>query len=364
MNIKSLIISLTSLLLFICMSSSVFAQQNDFDKELLSDIDILETVLDRLIDTNQSTVRFFGSGARGFYLMNYGVIFSVNHSYIPQKSVSVSVDHLLRAGNQQHYLVQEKKTVENRADKIEKLKNSLTRFLYAYAPVLSSLGNDENVSVIVDFNSYFSGYANIDDGAPQQIIASASMKDIKNYRKEKINKNEFAKKVSFNEKKSMDEDITILSKVIQTSLHHGNKNASYGLAGIVKGLYFQGYGAIFIVNLDFGTRVWNVFYKNFEKKQEQGVPVINLQNIKEEPIEDDVKEIEQKLIRMISSYGHTLKNVKPDECIEVVLNFNRVVMNDKFSKNILKVKKKDVDDFNKGKIDLNKFKKKVEIIYY
>lgn len=79
---------------------------------------------------------------------------------------------------------------------------------------------------------------------------------------------------------------------------------------------------------------------------------------------DDFKKYEEKLIQIISKYGHTLSKLKPGEYVEIAIRFTGIGTKEDFSKGVIKVKKSDIDDFNRGKIDFSNFRKKVDVIYY
>jgi hypothetical protein len=79
---------------------------------------------------------------------------------------------------------------------------------------------------------------------------------------------------------------------------------------------------------------------------------------------EDYKDYVDKIVKVISKYGHTLSSIKPDEYVEVAMNFNMFGNNNENSRGILRVKKSDIEDFNSGKIDFENFKKRVSAIYY
>jgi hypothetical protein len=56
--------------------------------------------------------------------------------------------------------------------------------------------------------------------------------------------------------------------------------------------------------------------------------------------------------------------LQPNEWIEIAINFKGMPVKDKYSKSILKVQKKNIDDYKREKIKYDQFKKLVKIIYY
>ena len=80
--------------------------------------------------------------------------------------------------------------------------------------------------------------------------------------------------------------------------------------------------------------------------------------------ENDLKNFEQKLMRSISNYGHTLRSMQPDEWVELAVSFKGAPVMEKYSKSIIKVKKKSIDDFYRDRINFDQFQKLVQIFYY
>jgi hypothetical protein len=214
----------------------------------------------------------------------------------------------------------------------------------------------------------------------QQFSATLSMGDIVDYRKNKISKEELKKRIDFNEIESVDEDVSIFSNVIQTSLSRMKEDSGFGFQGNVKSIHIKDHGIVFMLDADTGIksfRILNNNLKDLEKKLKvmsdaSGAVFREKDSGKGETSSiiasraktDDFKEYEEKLIQIISKYGHTLSKLKPGEYLDIAIRFTGMGVKDDFSKGIIKVKKAVIDDFNKGKIDFDNFRKKVNVIYY
>jgi hypothetical protein len=351
--------------------SKIQAQQNSPGQDLLNNIEIMETVLDKLVSPNKAQLHFFGSNTKGYYLMNYGVIFNVNYSLFNERIIALDFDKRLRSNKHNYIFVdQEDEEVSKNFDKeIEKLNKLMVRFLSEWTSALTDLNPDEKVTIIVDFNGFFPTFKDVFDYSTHQRIASVPIKEIANYRKGKITKEEFANKVTFNEVKSVDEDISILSNVIQTSLKHADKKTKLGVAGDVKGIYFKGYGVIFFTDVSFslGKNAYKralTIYSDAPKKGEGRSITVESFSDESEKTEKDIEKIEQKMIQLISNYGHNLRTLQPDEWVEIAINFKGIPIKEKYSKSILKVQKKIIDDYKRDRIQFDQFKKRVNIIYY
>lgn len=352
-------------------SDQILAQQNLPGQNLRNNIEIMETVLDKLIMPQKAQFHFFGSNAKGYYLMNYGVIFNVSYSLFNQRMISIDLDRRLRSGKNNYIVVDEEQEEDagQLENEIEKIKQSMVRFLGEWTSSLGDLEPDEKVTVIVDFNGFFPTFGEVFDYATRQLIVSVPIKEISNYRKGKLDREEFANRVVFDEVKSVDEDISIISNVIQTSLQHTDRKTGTGVAGDVKGIYFKDYGVIFFtdVSFGFGAQAYKkalTIYSDALKKGKQHS--ITVENLLDEPGQTDkeIEKIEQKMIQLISNYGHNLRALQPDEWVEIAINFKGISIKEKYSKSILKVQKKNIDDYQRDRIKFDQFKKRVNIIYY
>jgi len=368
LRFKILIILVLSIYSLRPSTTTILAQQKAPDQELLNNIEIMETVLDKLISPQKSRVSLFDSNTRGYYLMNYGIIFNVSYSLFNRGIISIDIDKRLKMKNNYIFVNEEDKEISKDLEKeMDQLKSRLVRFLGEWTAALSSLRPDEKVTVIINFNGFLPTIRNTLGYSAHQLIASVPIKEIANYRKGRIAQEEFENKITFDEVKSMDEDISIISNVIQTSLRHTDKQASFGWSGDVKGIYFKGYGVIFFTDLTFGS----IAYKNaitlyseaLKKSKGRSITFESISNESADQ-EKNVKKIEQKLIHIVSNYGHNLRSLQPNEWVEIAINFKGMPVKDKYSKSILKVQKKIIDDYNRDRIKFDQFKNKVRIIYY
>lgn len=372
-KIVSMLVCLIYLLGFFGLDNPViFAQQPVPDQQLLNDIEILETVLDRLISPDKVQLQFFGAtNSSGYYLANYGVIFNVNYSLFNRAMISLDLNRTYKIGeNNLIYVDTDEKHKESANEfekELEQLKKSITRFLGTWTSALIKLKSDEKIAVIVDFNGWFSNFANEYDVNLRQLVAAVPINDIKDYRKNNISDKEFVRRINFDEIKSSDEDISILSNVIETALAHENKNVELGLGGNVKGIHFKGYGVIFFTDISYGanlyTRAWTIYTEAAKKAKGRSLTIRNFTD-EQKDIGKDIEKVEQKLIYLISNYGHNLRSLQPDEWVEIAINFRGMPVKDKYSRSVLKVRKKIIDEYNRDAIKFDDFKKQVNITYY
>ncbi|MDZ7263992.1 MAG: hypothetical protein ONB16_05365 [candidate division KSB1 bacterium] len=349
-------------------NNSTIAQTPSVDKELLANISIMETVLDRLLFPERNQFPLRDASARGYYLMNYGVIFNVRSSPFTNRIV---VHNNLRKFYESHednmvYIEtkdDEKGKATDFAQEIVKLKKSIARFMGSWTAAVIALPPQEKVTVIVDFENHMLPLAGRGEESIKQLIASVSIADIIDYRRGRLTDDEFIKRISFQEQRSMDEDVAILSNVIRTSLEQPADQFPWGISGEVRGIYFKGYGAVFFADVIPG-RSSAFAYKEFLDRVKDRSLTVRGSELASKVDEFKKEKIEQKLIQLMSNYGFNLRNLATDEWLEVAINYKGNPIDGQYSRIIFKVQKRTIDDFQREKIKFDQFKKLVQVVYY
>lgn len=358
----------------------VFAENRSPNNELPEEIDIAEATLNVLLSPDRGGIPFPGPNAIGYYLPDYGVIFSVNYhsglyifkmANIPAKSKETN----------QFFL--NSRVKEEQKNLIPGLKKRIIRFFNNYASTLTGLKPDEKITIILDltgsvfrqfdskdsFPTQLTGTVSMGDSIPSQLIATVSMGDIINYKERKSSLKELEKRITFSEIKSIDDETEIFSDVIKSSFKHISGYSGPDLSGNVKSIYIKGLGIVFMADAGVGIKI-NLIAKNVENIIRGTLNNLNNIYVTTKPSKesgaktDSFKNYEEKLIKLIAKYGYTLSKIKKDEWIIIALNFNRLGINNRFPKSVIKVKKSDIDDFNKGKIDFKNFEKKVSVFHF
>lgn len=351
------------------------AQSKLPDEQLLRDIEISASVLDQMIYPEKAPGRFFGSPrTKGYYLSNHGVIFNVNYSLSAHSTDIPNVELLneqlkyLRDNADFHVAFQSK--VENVTREVEteleKLKKTIIRFLSSWTASLIERRGAEKISIIVDIDNSLSHWPGEPARWSRYMIASVAMSDIRAFRKDSITEAEFARRVKFEQSESSDEEMAILSKVIETALDHENQFPSE-----VVGIHLKDYGAIFFADIPFGAVAYSnlsSIYKRFEaiysKTAKQHSTKENELIAEKMDSNKVIQKIEQKLIQLLSNYGYNLKRLQPDEWVEILVDYRVAAIKDRYSKSVIRVQKRTIDDFNREKINFDEFKKLVSISYY
>ena len=382
-------IKISAMIFLLSIASITLAENLSLNKDLLEEINIMETVLTRIMGKDNNVMAFRGSNANGYYLPDYGVIFNVAYSTEQQMSMVVfnvpdaaPVSTAVPVTEYKYNQVTTRNSEEEneRKNVIPDVKRSLIMFFTKYASSMSALKPDEKITVIVDLNGLSFMPSVRKNNAPQQLTATLSANDLADFKKNKISGDELEKRIIFNEIESVDQDVSIFSNIIQTSLGYMKEESGFGFQGDVKSIYLKGHGILFMLDADVGMKtlkIWSDNLENLEKdlKVNEDKMVLfkgkvnrttgETSSMIASNLQKDVfKEYEEKLDKIISKYGHTLSSIKSGEYVEIAMRFDGMGMSMDFTKGLIKVKKSDIDDFQKGKIDLDNFKKKVSVVYY
>ena len=365
MNKKPLIIFF-AMVLSVNFGDPVLAQNGDAEKKLKEDVEIMETVLDKMLSSETSFFPNFNSNSRGFYLKDYGVIFHVRHSFLISEFQAFMMKNLKR--QMQALAVAEKQEQEKDSqidftERMEGIKQKVSNFLGTYASSLRNLKQNEKVAVIVDIGASMIRMPSFNEEFPQQIVASVSVKDLRNYRQGKMSEAAFRKKIQFDEIKTQSEDISIFTNVVRTAMEHAGRKGAFNIAGEVQGIRFPGYGVLIFTGVDFSNPNIEIELQKFLGQPPQNMNV-TVSQTNSQGYQERIDALQEKLIDLLSNYGHTLRNLKPDEWVEFAVNFRNGQRETGFSRGIIKVRKKAIDDFNRNKIDFKQFKKQVAVVYY
>ncbi|MBN2030350.1 hypothetical protein JW824_08905 [bacterium] len=269
------------------------------------------------------------------------------------------------------------KMVQEEEEMIEKLKGYIVLFFRNYASAIGQLQSQDRIVILVDLRSWESM-----DSSNEILTGWVSKQDVDRYRQKQIDESDFEKRVHFQFAGSGSDihtDIGILLEIfgraIETSAYWGNSSNM--------GVYLEGMGALIFMEIPqtmpFGSEIGSAYkyILNGERvfmREENGKSIAyglygqrlgEVTDGSEDTSmgEDEYAEkIQNELFDLVASYGHTLR-LQPEEWI--VLN---VSLGSQFiglynegwrtSFLIMKLKKKDVDDYYHGAITLHTLKER------
>ncbi|MDM7917627.1 MAG: hypothetical protein QUS12_00485, partial [Methanosarcina sp.] len=242
--------------IFLLMTISPFSQAQPPDTDLQDEIEVMESVLSRLMAQNTDGAGL-RSDARGFYIKGYGVVFNVAYPMHGKISMIINgINNSGKPGSLKSSTRVEQAGVPDDADLKKdvtpEVKKALSVFFAKYASTITGLKPDDNITVIANLNGFFYIPSSQKEKSPFQVIATLSMKDIQDIKKNDLSSGEVEKQILFNEVDTVDQDIAIFTNVLQTSLEQVKDGSRYSFMGNVKSFYIRGHGILFMIDSDLG----------------------------------------------------------------------------------------------------------------
>jgi len=374
--------------------NSVIAQQNekiDFDR-LNNDLSIMEGIIDKLIGSVVSNRSPSIIRSQGFYVPDYGLIFSVPISKFRSGPLFVLPPiSKIPSGNGFSYSFGISKSDETKSEKrekeiLDKISVKVQNFLGIYADAIGQLKHDDKISVyIYDYSSR----------SPIQ-LQSVSKSDMTKFRSGKLSEEQFNSKIvrtSLKDQNEMRSQIDILAYVLDSALktQSGNKHR-FGFSDQgVNGLYLNDFGALFLIKTSYGSIGQNYVllgsdFLNFSENQFGGSELDTPSDFSAEKnrkrIEKRKKELEKQaevyakkvktyknsFSRLLGNYGNTLRLVKNNEWVCVMTNWQNPDNIDRSGAKpkslVMRVRKSDLEDYNRGKISNEDFLQKIKYTEY
>ncbi|MFQ5707211.1 MAG: hypothetical protein ACE5HO_07150 [bacterium] len=347
------------------------------------DLDIMEGVLSKLL-LNTSERGFWNGRTQGMYFDGYGVIFQVDYTDFQIFVLSTTdkrakqVFQMNRSGVfRVKARAKEEEETPSMADRIANLKEQIVVFLANYADAIGQLRKSDRITVLVNLGSdnlYYNlvGAYQTAESAPLSLLeATVRKSDIVKMRQGQLSESAFRKRIVFKERAENDKikkNVEIMANIMDTALSK-KYHQQFGSGGKTKGIYLDGVGVIFFMKGEINPKEFEPFESAMrlyiEAQKGQQAPQRKLDAWKSESdkrTREVVKQFKSAVVELVGDYGHTLRNVKPSEFVVVAVDFNNIWEFQNFSlqKFIVKIKKKDLDAYNRGKMKLAELRKKVE----
>ncbi len=347
-------------------------------QSIQSDIKIMESILDKLF-RNSSDGFLLASRSRGYYLDGYGVLFKIPYD-ISSRSISSWVNDV----TDNFVFVTSGKKLTRKIEmnlrnpfgqrdsllsaQLPEIRKTVTRFMGDYCSVINGLKPDNRVIVIVDFNSQFPWKAYGGSGTQlRELVAKARVRDLKEFRVGKLDEAGLARKIEFKElrgdNESGDRDIDVFEDIIRSAV---KKDSEYNfrIDDNVNGFYLNGYGAVFMVNTQFLPKKFQVFTNTSKGEEENEIVIQNwLSQVKESrKIVDDMEALQNKLIEVMSRFGHTLRRLQQNEWLELAVTIDEHDPDQDFSTLIMRIQKNDLLRY--GGQDVKNLRKRIQILKY
>ena len=376
-------------------ASAQSRQQIDW-KRMQRDLDIMETILDKLLDSEQSD-------ATGLYFSRYGVVFQVE---IGGWSLAVFQVEALRG--QAEALKRQAEQVRNEAERLaharsssetakpakeekeklmvmtrggidvtpnerlEMLKEACFEFLRDYADAIGQLTDNDRVTILLHFEDmsevFSTRLGRQGQKWPWAVEVSARKRDIVAFRRGGLSEKAFRQRLVVRERfaeQGRDKEVDIMASILATALKRRYLEGYSTNRG--RGMYLEGLGALFFLKGDlFSARAQAAMERalgQYLQQLEGGASEERVRKKSQEQLEQAFADFKEEVIQLVADYGHTLRKLKSNEYVIVNVDFeNRwaLLYTETPKRVFFKVQKRELDRYNRGQITLAQLKSKVE----
>lgn len=397
----------------------VFSQQSRLNQRRLTrDLNIMEGVLDKLLQgETHSRYRLFDGHSRGVYLPGFGILFHTQqegpvihelnvalqrqYEAVQEKAAKVReemddkrdemrtakemaeeafllatrdkdkrIEELEELSVVDELATESKQRRQEEARNIEMYKDQIFIFFKNYTAAIGQLSPENRLAVLVNLKGW-----DISEDKNTYLTAWVKKEDVDRFRQKQISAEELKNRTHFQlttDKKEIDTDISILTEILERGM---SSTTWYGSGN--SGIYINGLGAIVFVEVPnvfrtarvgFGEGI-SVIVNDSDAGAYTYVPstgsVSKSDKKDDKSFEERMNEVETELFDLIASYGHTLRIESNESIILNVKLGSRIFTTwgrnkEKHPSNlILQLKKKDLDDYNSGSIDLSSLKQRL-----
>jgi len=366
------------------------------------DLDIMTAVLDRLVfHAPQPFVRFGGHETKGIYLPDYGVLFlRPTHSAVSVFSFTTDARREIEVAQQMQQL--DKTKLEARRaqgyayrteNTTQNIKKPLLEFFSKYADAIGQLDDSERIVVYTASGNrqFYSQGVNwhlsaqsTNEPEAQDLLAVARKADIVALRSGKIKTDDFNNRVVFKniEVESASSDIDILAGIIDKAFQTRKRTSEPVLqTNNSHGVYLDDFGVIFFTNAAYAHENASVYLlqdlerhvgttQAREKTEQESLErrLFSLQKASEQRRENwmiGYKKFKQQLGDIIADYGHTLRQLQPDDNIIITANLDNSAAPETGPDYLVcRVKKQHVDAFNARRMSREQFMKQISYMEY
>jgi hypothetical protein len=358
------------------------------------DLDIMNAILDRLVFNAPSHfIRLGGDATKGIYLPDYGVIFLMPRQAGAFHVLNFSSDAMRRRAEAE---IIHQKSMERQKEAATKtgsrayaykarepkpIKEPLLEFFAKYADAIGQLDDSEKIAVYTTggnqvFFSTGEGWSLTsasrgENTGGKDFLAVARKADIIALRTGKLKADDFNKRVAFRDldPAASRSEIDIMARIIDTALQ-GRSREPRLRSSESRGLYLEDYGAIFFTNAAFGQ---DFVFHSWENAGSPQAAEENLQRrIRELQTASSRRradwaagynKFKQQLGEVIADYGHTLRQIKPQDHIVITANLENAPEEEP-DYLICRVKKQNVDAFNARRISREQLLKQIAFMEY
>ncbi|MFQ5651165.1 MAG: hypothetical protein ACE5IY_14585 [bacterium] len=364
------------------LAPSLLAQRSEaLDwKRMQRDLDIMEGVLSKLM-TPRHLIEPFHGNVRGVYFEGYGVVFLVDRDGIfhfvwsnnelnevilhePNAVIKVKTDPDDPAPV---VVASPRDRLDRKSVTGEGLMQQVVEFLGNYADAIGQMRAEDRITVLVLPRSNLAVFDfEPEETRPQNglVQASARKSDIVDYRRGKLSLHQFRQKLAFKEQESdeaMRRNVEIMANILSTALSQKH-NQEFGALEKKQGTYVEGLGVLFFLNSNLLLKESDTFVTDYVRQYLEEVEV-DKQRQQRKQVAESFEYFKQVLVELIGDFGHTLRTLPEDEAIIVSVDFDHAWLPEHSLPERLTVQamKKDLDAYDRGRIDRAELNRRMKI---
>ena len=297
------------IVIVILLSAEIFGSVDTVQKDKIKqDIEVLEGVLNQLIIQDSPFLFNGGDQVNGIYLDGFGVMFDFESSGL--LSLSDMIGRSVRAlprirfnseeDNQISIHVEtdkkdDQKDIDEKAEiekSLKKTENLIYEFFLDYASTVKSLSDNDRICINIRNNG--------DPEVPSQLRACATVSELGNYRRGKINESKLRSQIKIDRTYGTEQtrDLDIFEKIFDRSLDRKTGTHIIDWDGNTRSMYLDGYGAIFFSPVSAMDRFEHIIIRkagDLEKKMQRAEARVRSAEERVRDQEEKVREHEEQV---------------------------------------------------------------------
>lgn len=254
-------------------------------------------------------------------------------------------------------------TIENglsTEEAIEHIRSRLLVFFERYVTGMQNLKSGDRVSVLVEIQDW--GQLNRQS---QFLHGFVTAGDIAQFRSGKLSKDEFPKKVVFqqyNKESELSEDISMMSEILSRGF---KQNQGYFASPANQGVYLNGYGALLFMNVPTQGNVFQINNNGLGEPSNPADYFLQNSDQMQSTNQEQMAQLRQKVLGLLGAYGYTLE-LGANEWVSLHVNTmpDYLMWGKGNTGFLIQLRQQDLNQYHAGTIDLKTLEKRARIQTY
>ena len=350
---------LSLLILIIIMSMTAYGQNVDMQR-MERDLEVAKNVMQSLLGKDNSFF-MWSRNMEASYLEGYGVIFTLPNDFAYSFGTSGVVVGRPRKDDA---VVIAEGTEKSSAEGIEKVKEAITIFLVDYSDLIGQLGPSEKImvhsktrdNILINIVGNRNSSWSLGEERTSSFSAEILKKDISEYKRGKISRDEAISRIEFTEAKfeEKERDLELFASIVRR-LYSPDLSKTFFTEREPRYERLKGFGVIFYMNT----------YSSYENDRLYSMPVLGRDDVDADERKKTIEQLypifEEELKGVLVEYGRTIKSIDDDEVILMKVKSTRCKDCSIPGSIELSVKKSVLSQFDQRKISLEEAKSFVKL---